>query len=211
MTTCTSFRHPSIRPKQRTLTLPTHPHTLRLRVLNSRRISRVIGLTIEATGIGMSTRTTAVDVTTADRLTATQRRPKGGATSQRQSYDDGYDDGYEDGYFTSRLVRFWSPRVGVYVSSPFYMDYYDLCYDPFYYGYASPWYGWGWSGWYGWGSWYGWRRTTAVGMAGDGMDGTTLGGVRAMPGVLVTGGIPQMHTKVLSEAMLPTVARVARA
>ena len=54
-------------------------------------------------------------------------------------------------------------------------------------------------------------RTTAVGMAGDGMDGTTLGGVRAMLGVLVTGGIPQMHTKVLSEAMLPTVARVARA
>ena len=78
-------------------------------------------------------------------------------TSQRQSYDDGYNDGYEDGYYTSRLVRFWSPRVGVYVSSPFYMDYYDLCYDPFYYGYASPWYGWGWSGWYGWGSWYGWR------------------------------------------------------
>ena len=74
------------------------------------------------------------------------------------SYDDGYDDGYEDGYYTSRLVRFWSPRVGVYVSSPFYLDYYDLCYyDPFYYGYASPWYGWGWSGWFGWGSWYGWR------------------------------------------------------
>ena len=78
-------------------------------------------------------------------------------TTQTSAYDAGYDDGYEDGYFTSRLVRFWSPRVGVYVSSPFYMDYYDLCYDPFYYGYASPWYGWGWSGWYGWGSWYGWR------------------------------------------------------
>ena len=78
-------------------------------------------------------------------------------SSAKSTYDAGYDDGYEDGYFTSRLVRFWSPRVGIYVSSPFYMDYYDLCYDPFYYGYASPWYGWGWSGWYGWGSWYGWR------------------------------------------------------
>lgn len=75
----------------------------------------------------------------------------------RTAYDEGYDDGYEDGYFTSRLVRFWSPRLGVYVSSPYYMDYYDFCYDPWYYGYASPWYGWGWSGWWGWGSWYGWR------------------------------------------------------
>lgn len=52
-------------------------------------------------------------------------------------------------------------------------------------------------------------RTTAVGMAGGGMDGTTLGGVQAMPGVLVTGGIPQMPTEVLSEAMLPTVAHAA--
>ncbi len=77
-------------------------------------------------------------------------------TSSRQSYDEGYDDGYDDGYFTSRLVRFWSPRIGVYVSSPYYWDYYDYCYDPFYYGYDSPW-SWGWSGWYGWGSWYGWR------------------------------------------------------
>ena len=85
------------------------------------------------------------------------------AQSPRSTYDDGYEDGYEDGYYTSRLVRFWSPRVGVYVSSPFYWDYYDLCYDPFYYGYASPWYGWGWSGWYGWGSWYGWRPYYAWG------------------------------------------------
>ncbi len=77
-------------------------------------------------------------------------------SSSRQSYDEGYDDGYDDGYFTSRLVRFWSPRIGVCVSSPYYWDYYDYCYDPFYYGYGSPW-SWGWSGWYGWGSWYGWR------------------------------------------------------
>lgn len=73
-------------------------------------------------------------------------------------YQDGYEDGYEDGYYTSRLIRFWSPRVGVYVSSPYYWDYYDwyYAYDPWYYGYGSPW-SWGWSGWYGWGSWYGWR------------------------------------------------------
>lgn len=76
-------------------------------------------------------------------------------TSQ-ESYDQGYSDGHEDGSCTARIVRFWSPRVGISVSSPFYYDYYDLCYDPFYYGYGSPW-SWGWSGWYGWGSWYGWR------------------------------------------------------
>lgn len=71
-------------------------------------------------------------------------------------YDEGYDDGYEDGMYTSRIVRFYSPRAGVYVSSPYYLDYYDFYYDPWYYGYASPW-PWTWSGWYGWGSWYGWR------------------------------------------------------
>lgn len=78
-------------------------------------------------------------------------------TSQ-QTYDQGYEDGYEDGSCTARIVRFWSPRAGVYVSSPYYMDYYDLsyAYDPFYYGYGSAW-SIGWSGWYGWGSWYGWR------------------------------------------------------
>lgn len=76
--------------------------------------------------------------------------------SSQQLYDQGYDDGYEDGSYTARIVRFWSPRAGVYVSSPYYMDYYDLCYDPWYYGYGSPW-SWGWSGWWGWGSWYGWR------------------------------------------------------
>lgn len=76
----------------------------------------------------------------------------------KQLYDQAYDDGYEDGSYTARIVRFWSPRAGVYVSSPYYFDYYDLCgfYDPFYYGYGSSW-SIGWSGWYGWGSWYGWR------------------------------------------------------
>ena len=75
----------------------------------------------------------------------------------KSCYDQGYADGYEDGSYTARIVRFWSPRPGVYVSSPYYMDYYDLCYyDPWYYGYGAGW-SWGWSGWYGWGSWYGWR------------------------------------------------------
>lgn len=74
----------------------------------------------------------------------------------QQGYDQGYEDGYEDGSCTARIVRFWSPRAGIYVSSPYYMDYYDLCYDPFYYGYGSPW-SFGWSSWWGWGSWYGWR------------------------------------------------------
>ena len=76
--------------------------------------------------------------------------------SSQQSYDQGYADGYEDGSCTARIVRFWSPRAGIYVSSPYYLDYYDLCYDPFFYGYASPW-TFGWSSWWGWGSWYGWR------------------------------------------------------
>lgn len=74
--------------------------------------------------------------------------------SSQESYDEGYSDGYEDGMYTSRLVRFRSPSVGVYVSSPYYLDYFDIAYDPWYYGYGA---GWGWSGWYGWGSWYGWR------------------------------------------------------
>lgn len=76
--------------------------------------------------------------------------------SLQEGYDQGYEDGYEDGSCTARIVRFAAPRAGVVVSSPFYLDYYDICYDPFYYGYGSPW-SWGWSGWYGWGSWYGWR------------------------------------------------------
>ena len=56
----------------------------------------------------------------------------------QQTYNQGYEDGYEDGSCTARIVRFCSPRAGIYVSSPYYLDYYDLCYDPFYYGYGSP-------------------------------------------------------------------------
>lgn len=69
-------------------------------------------------------------------------------------YDQGYADGYEDGKYTQRIVRFYSPRPGIYVSSPYYLDCYDFYFDPWYYGYAG---GWAWSGWWGWGSWYGWR------------------------------------------------------
>lgn len=66
-----------------------------------------------------------------------------------------------DGTYTSRLVRFHSPRLGVYVSSPYYVDYYDLWYTPWYYDpfYYSPyWYGYGWYRypWYGYHSCWDW-------------------------------------------------------
>lgn len=57
-----------------------------------------------------------------------------------------YVDDYVAGDCTSRIVRFHSPRIGIYVSSPFYADYYDYWYDPLF---GPAWYGW--SGWYGWG------------------------------------------------------------
>lgn len=56
-----------------------------------------------------------------------------------------------DGECTTMLVRFHSPRFGIYVSSPYYgvlTDYYWD--DPWYWDYGY--YG----GWYGWNSWYGW-------------------------------------------------------
>lgn len=87
---------------------------------------------------------------------------KGNASSDsltaQSLYNEGYNDGYEDGSCTARIVRFWSPRAGIYVSSPYWMDYADLYgyYDPFYYGYGSAW-SLGWSSWWGWGSWYGYR------------------------------------------------------
>lgn len=45
--------------------------------------------------------------------------------------DAGYD---EEGVYTSRLIRFHSPRVGVVVSSPYYGLWVD-CYDPW----LTPW------------------------------------------------------------------------
>ncbi len=73
----------------------------------------------------------------------------------------------DDWNCTTRLVRFHAPVVGVVVSSPYYMDYYDYWhsplsyryYDPFYsswYGWGRPWYysSWGWNSW-AWNSW-GW-------------------------------------------------------
>lgn len=47
------------------------------------------------------------------------------------------------GECTTLLVRFHSPRFGVFVSSPFYYDFLDYWYD--------PWFDWAWYGWYGWG------------------------------------------------------------
>lgn len=71
------------------------------------------------------------------------------------------------GTYTSRIVRFHSPSIGVYVSSPYYIDVYDYWYDPwfspFYYHswfYPSWYYGW-YGGWYGWGMgpyWHSWHH-----------------------------------------------------
>lgn len=75
---------------------------------------------------------------------------------------------------TQRLIRFHAPEVNVYVSSPYYWDYY---YDPVWYyspywrpcyswsfgwAWGGPYWSWGWGGWYdpfwgpswGWGGWY---------------------------------------------------------
>ena len=78
-------------------------------------------------------------------------------TDTLSPYELGYADGYEDGTYTSRIVRFYAPRPGIYVSSPYYWDYYDYAYDPWYYGYGNWALGFYWDGWWGWGSWYGWR------------------------------------------------------
>lgn len=87
-----------------------------------------------------------------------------------------------DATYTVRLIRFHSPRVGIYVSSPYYDSFF---YDPFWadfwpYNYWTwnSWYGWGyaawgpWSfGWYdpwygpywGWNHWWGWHYGPAWG------------------------------------------------
>lgn len=70
------------------------------------------------------------------------------------------DAGYEEGVYTSRLIRFHSPRVGVVVSSPYYGLWVD-CYDPWLTPwdadlYYSSWYGWGLSPYYYRSSFY-WR------------------------------------------------------
>ena len=69
-----------------------------------------------------------------------------------------------DGEYTSRIVRFHSPRL-VIIDSPFYWDFYDTyMYDPWFtpswywtsswgwgyrYGWYDPWYSWRWRGYYG--------------------------------------------------------------
>lgn len=93
---------------------------------------------------------------------------------------DLYEDS-EDAYYTSRLVRFHAPSVGILISSPFY-GYYSDFWGPYgYYSLYDPWFddwswhrgyyygGWGYYrpwGWYGsyynwysprwYGGWYGW-------------------------------------------------------
>ena len=102
------------------------------------------------------------------------------AVDTTKTGDDVYDDDFDE-TCTSRLVRFHSPRIGVYVSSPYYGYYgcfdpwYDW-YDPWYYGgwYGYRWYRpWGWySSWYGWGrpyyGWYGYRGRPYAGYRGRG-------------------------------------------
>lgn len=76
---------------------------------------------------------------------------------------DIYDD-ENDYQYSRQILRFYSPHVGVYVSSPYYWDLvygygaFDYLYaDPFFY-YDPYYWSWGWSfgwGWRPWGSWYG--------------------------------------------------------
>ena len=79
---------------------------------------------------------------------------------------DDYVEDNEEGIYTRRLVRFHSPTVGVYVSSPYYdvvADYYwyDPWFTPWYYSpFYGPNYAWTWSPWaydwyWGWG-WHTW-------------------------------------------------------
>lgn len=86
------------------------------------------------------------------------RRPN---TAAPQPADTTYADEEEwamddaDGTYTSRIVRFHSPRAGVYVSSPYYIDFYDIYYDPWYtpawaYGLG---FGIGWSSWWWYDRW----------------------------------------------------------
>lgn len=78
-----------------------------------------------------------------------RRRQSADTVATEEVYDED-----ATGVYTTRLVRFHSPRVGVYVSSPYYSvltDYY--WYDPWltpwdYPYYYGSWYGWGWSPFY---------------------------------------------------------------
>lgn len=67
----------------------------------------------------------------------------------------------EDGTYTSRIIRFHSPTIGVVVSSPFYIDYYHdwmFTFDPWGYRYIyDPWYHWGYYPPYYWGYNYYWN------------------------------------------------------
>ena len=84
------------------------------------------------------------------------------AVDTTKTGDDVYDNDFEPVY-TDRLVRFHSPSIGLYITSPYY-GYYDPWYDWYDPWYYSGWYGyrwyrpWGWySGWYGWHRpYYGW-------------------------------------------------------
>ncbi len=103
----------------------------------------------------------------------------------------------EDESYTDRIVRFHSPSVGIYVSSPYYWDYhYDNFWWGGYYNYYRPYYwnyGWGpaygYWGWHaphhypGWGWTYPGHRPTPPPPAGGGYrPGTGTNGQQYRPG-----------------------------
>ena len=66
-----------------------------------------------------------------------------------------------DGDCTARIVRFHSPRAGVYVSSPYYIDFYDVYYNPWYtptwavgLGFGLAWRWWLWDDRWAWSPYY---------------------------------------------------------
>lgn len=94
------------------------------------------------------------DVDAYNRRTGGESQQRGDSLAAQEGYAEG--GGYAaDNSCTSLIVRFHSPTVGVYVSSPYYLDFYDPWFSPW--GY-DPWWGWP-ASWWGWGwpaSYYGW-------------------------------------------------------
>ncbi len=86
------------------------------------------------------------------------RRGEHSAATAETDSVEAYDSMSGSGEYTTRIVRFHSPRVGIYVSSPYYVDVYDYYWnDPWFY---NPWYNdyfyWGWRP-YAWGGWHSWH------------------------------------------------------
>lgn len=93
------------------------------------------------------------------------RRPNASAAQRTETvYADEEEwavDDAPDGDCTSRIVRFHSPRAGVYVSSPYYIDFYDIYYNPWYtptwavgLGFGLAWSSWWWYDRWAWSPYY---------------------------------------------------------